>query len=52
MKFQSGRGQHGSFWMQRAAPNSAEIDVAEYFGDGRADGGISNFVHRTAPDGP
>ena len=28
--------------------DSAELDVAEYFGDGRADGGLSNFVHRTA----
>jgi len=53
VKFQSGRGQHGSFWMQ-SLPEShetgAEIDVAEYFGDGRADGGFSNFVHHTDAD--
>ncbi|MGN6250592.1 MAG: glycoside hydrolase family 16 protein [Marmoricola sp.] len=51
VKFQRGRGQHGSFWMQSAETNGAEIDVAEYFGDGRSDGGISNFVHRTRADG-
>jgi hypothetical protein len=51
VKFQSGRGQHGSFWMQGTGPGSAEIDVAEYFGEGRPDGGISNYVHRTAADG-
>lgn len=51
VKFQHGQGMHGSFWMQGAGPDSAEIDVAEYFGDGRADGGLSNFVHDTAADG-
>ena len=51
VKFQSGRGQHGSFWLQGAGAGSAEVDVAEYFGDGRADGGITSFVHRTASDG-
>ena len=51
VKFQSGRGQHGSFWMQGSGEGSAEIDVAEYFGDGRSDGGISSFVHKTAADG-
>jgi hypothetical protein len=28
----------------------AEIDVAEYFGSGRPDGGLSNFVHHTDAD--
>jgi hypothetical protein len=54
VKFQSGRGQHGSFWLQSLPESSetgAEIDVAEYFGDGRADGGLSNFVHHTSADG-
>ena len=53
VKFQSGRGQHGSFWLQSMPGTSdtgAEIDVAEYFGDGRADGGLSNYVHHTAAD--
>lgn len=51
VKFQTGQGMHGSFWMQGAGAGSAEIDVAEYFGDGRDDGGLSNFVHLTAADG-
>jgi beta-glucanase (GH16 family) len=51
VKFQSGRGQHGSFWMQAAERGGAEIDVAEYFGDGRSDGGISSFIHRTSASG-
>lgn len=51
VKFQSGRGQHGSFWMQGSGPGSAEIDVAEYFGEGRKDSSVSSFVHRTAADG-
>jgi beta-glucanase (GH16 family) len=42
---------HGSFWIQGAGPGSAEIDVAEYFGAGRNDGGLSNFVHTTGADG-
>jgi hypothetical protein len=51
VKFQSGRGQHGAFWLQGAGPGSAEIDVAEYFGDGRPDGGLTTLVHRTRDDG-
>jgi beta-glucanase (GH16 family) len=51
MKFQSGRGQHGSFWLQGSGPGAAEIDVAEYFGDGRPDGGLTTLVHKTAADG-
>lgn len=47
VKFQSGRGQHGAFWLQGPAPHGAEIDVAEYFGAGRPDGGLSSFVHYT-----
>jgi hypothetical protein len=48
--FQKAAGSHGSFWMQAAgadAANGVEIDVAEYFGDGRTDGGLSHFVHAT-----
>lgn len=51
VKFQPGQGMHGSFWMQGAGADSAEIDVAEYFGNGRDDGGLSNFVHLTSADG-
>ena len=51
VKFQPAQGMHGSFWMQSSEPGGAEIDVAEYFGDGRNDGGLSNFVHATGSDG-
>jgi hypothetical protein len=50
VRFQKAAGSHGSFWMQAAGAdmdNGVEIDVAEYFGDGRTDGGLSNFVHAT-----
>lgn len=47
VKFQSARGMHGSFWLQGPAVTGAEIDVAEYFGDGRIDSGLSSFVHYT-----
>ena len=36
--------------MPGTSETGAEIDVAEYFGDGRADGGLSNYVHHTAAD--
>lgn len=48
VKFQSVLGAHGSFWMQTMSVNGAEIDVAEYFGDGRSDGGLASFVHAEA----
>ena len=47
VKFQAGAGQHGSFWLQGPKATGAEIDTAEYFGDGRSDGGLSSFVHYT-----
>jgi hypothetical protein len=47
VKFQSALGSHGSFWMQSTGANGAEIDVAEYFGNGRSDGGLASFVHAT-----
>ena len=48
MKFQSSHGAHGSFWLQGTGGSGAEIDTAEYFGDGRSDGGLANFVHADA----
>lgn len=54
IKFQRGRGQHGAFWLQRTvaeqvpgAPgvSGAEIDVAEFFGEGYPDGGLASFVY-------
>lgn len=47
IRFQSSTGMHGSFWLQGAQVTGAEIDVAEYFGDGRSDGGLTSFVHYT-----
>jgi beta-glucanase (GH16 family) len=52
VRFQVGRGQHGSFWMQsptygshpgRADLSGAEIDVAEFFGRGYPQGGLASF---------
>jgi beta-glucanase (GH16 family) len=52
IRFQQGRGQHGSFWMQsptygsrpgRADLSGAEIDVAEFFGQGYPQGGLASF---------
>lgn len=55
IKYQRARGLHGGFWLQGTAPadgrpnqparNGAEIDVSEYFGDGRPRGGLSSYVH-------
>ena len=60
IRFQRARGQHGAFWIQSpveprkgAGPsvNGAEIDVAEFFGQGYPHGGLSHFVHYLADDG-
>lgn len=59
IKFQRARGQHGAFWIQTpvlesrgAGPyvNGAEIDVAEFFGEGYPNGGLSHFVHYRSED--
>lgn len=47
VRFQPGAGMHGSFWLQGKVASGAEIDVAEYFGDGRSDGGLSSYIHYT-----
>jgi beta-glucanase (GH16 family) len=44
IKFQSALGADGAFWLQGLGEQSAEVDT-EYFGDGRPDGGLYNFVH-------
>jgi hypothetical protein len=57
IKYQSAGGQHGAFWMlpeaggggQDPATVGTEIDVSEYFGDGRSDGGLQNKVYWTNP---
>lgn len=60
MKFQQPRGQHGAFWLQPSVPVSgatsaaaggAEIDVIEWFGEGGANGGLSNSVYYPTPSG-
>lgn len=61
VKFLRHRGQHGSFWLQPdGAPkiagdpksSGAEIDVAEYFGDGfRRNGGLQQSVYFLDSDG-
>jgi beta-glucanase (GH16 family) len=54
VKFQQGRGQHGSFWLQslnyssypgKPGASGAEIDVAEFFGQGYPSGGLANFLY-------
>jgi beta-glucanase (GH16 family) len=54
VRFQQGRGSHGSFWLQSSAYGSAkgnpaasgaEIDAAEFFGQGYPSGGMANFVY-------
>ena len=54
IKFQKGRGQHGAFWTQPAAPlarygsaarTGAEIDAAEFFGQGYPKGGLAHFLY-------
>jgi beta-glucanase (GH16 family) len=54
VRFQRPRGQHGAFWLQPAsqervagdpARSGAEIDVAEFFGEGYPRGGLAAFVY-------
>jgi beta-glucanase (GH16 family) len=47
IKFQSGGGQHGAFWVQGAGEDSVEMDVAEYFGDPRwhPKRGLQSWIH-------
>ena len=54
VRFQRPRGQHGAFWLQPVDPpriagdpgrSGAEIDVAEFFGEGYPGGGLASFVY-------
>ena len=54
IKFQRPRGTHGAFWSQSPTfgdppgdPGAAgtEVDIAEYFGDGAAKGGMASYVY-------
>jgi beta-glucanase (GH16 family) len=54
VRFQQERGMHGAFWLQRPGAeqvpgepgvSGAEIDVAEFFGEGYQDGGLASFIY-------
>jgi beta-glucanase (GH16 family) len=54
IKFPQQQGQHGSFWMQPAGKSAtsddpkttgAEIDIIEWFGKGREDGGTASNIY-------
>jgi beta-glucanase (GH16 family) len=60
VKFPQGRGQHGAFWLQRnvaeqvpgdPASSGAEIDVAEFFGEGYPKGGLASFLYYLNAEG-
>ena len=59
IKFPHMQGQHGSFWMQPDKPqkvadnpavSGAEIDVIEWFGAGRKDGGTASNIYWGGPN--
>ncbi|WP_265595526.1 DUF1549 domain-containing protein [Verrucomicrobium sp. BvORR106] len=61
IKFPEQQGQHGSFWMQPAVKSTAvnnpaltgaEIDIIEWFGAGRPDGGTASNLYWHGPSGP
>ena len=58
IQFPRMQGQHGSFWMQPQKPQplpdnpqaaGAEIDVIEWFGTGRKDGGTASNIYWRGP---
>ena len=60
VRFQQGRGAHGSFWLQspaygaiagNPAASGAEIDVTEFFGQGYPSGGLASFVYYKGSNG-
>lgn len=60
IKFPRMQGQHGSFWMQPDNPakvadnpalSGAEIDIIEWFGAGRKDGGTASNIYWPGPNG-
>lgn len=60
IKFQRNQGQHGSFWLQplhrqylegNPKDSGAEIDIVEFFGAGRNDGGLASFLFNYGIDG-
>jgi beta-glucanase (GH16 family) len=60
MKFPTGRGQHGSFWLKSPlygtvpgdpARSGAEIDAIEFFGKGYPKGGLANQLYYRTKSG-
>ncbi|CAN5533308.1 hypothetical protein BH10ACT10_BH10ACT10_14200 [soil metagenome] len=51
VKFEQGRGSHGSFWLQSPSASGAEIDIAEFFGRGYPNGGLANFLYSKTSGG-
>ncbi len=60
IKFPEPQGQHGSFWMQPAVKSTevsnpeltgAEMDIIEWFGAGRPDGGTASNLYWSGPSG-
>jgi beta-glucanase (GH16 family) len=60
IRFPRQQGQHGSFWMQPAASekvandaarSGAEVDIIEWFGAGRKDGGTASNVYWPGAEG-
>lgn len=54
IKFQKLQGHHGAFWLQSPtfgqvaddlAQSGAEVDIVEFFGSGRSDGGLQSNVY-------
>jgi beta-glucanase (GH16 family) len=54
IKFQKLQGHHGAFWLQSPTygkvpddpgQSGAEIDIVEFYGTGRPDGGVQTSVH-------
>jgi beta-glucanase (GH16 family) len=54
VKFPRTRGKHGAFWLQtmnrrylkgRPGKSGAEIDIAEFFGQGYPEGGFASFLY-------
>ncbi len=60
IRFQALQGHHGAFWLQSPhygrhkddpGRSGAEIDIIEYFGSGRMDGGAAVNLHWNRPPG-
>jgi beta-glucanase (GH16 family) len=58
LQFEKGAGQHGCFWLQSNAAkvpgdpkkSGVEVDIAEFFGPGRKDGGLGVNVYWQGSD--